>query len=92
MRYSVQMIVCRTNVREGGDGRFYISVSGDEGVNPFYHSNDEYQIRTEYVQNWCNENCAHGFEIYGPSTLCFDDPADAALFWFTHSEKKETKE
>jgi hypothetical protein len=85
------VIRCHSSAREGGDGRFYVTVrnTDDLGFNPFTESPfdprsiDRAAERKAFVNVWIEANCAHEASIFGGSSVCFDDESDAVLFWLT---------
>lgn len=97
------MIRCLGQVREGADGRYYVTVRGAEGsMNPFYIADispptfhggspiatpeQATQCRS-FVDNWIIKNCAGEAEIFGNTSVVFEDQGDAGLFWMTFTKK-----
>jgi hypothetical protein len=86
------MIKAHSRARQGGDGRFYVTVRGEpEFMNPFYRSDDTaYYLNAgtvedncAFVEKWIEKNCTNKAEIFGSTSVVFDDESDAVLFWLT---------
>lgn len=83
--YETIMIRCVGNVRQGGDGRYYMTCRrlDDDFLGVFYHNVGA----IEFADKWIDDNCKSPAHVYGTSTIAFDDEADASLFWFTFSKQ-----
>lgn len=74
------MIRCVGNIREGADGRYFVTCRGKVSHLNAFHSDTGSQ---EFVDNWIRENCQYPAEIYGYTTVVFQNEGEAALFWMT---------
>jgi hypothetical protein len=94
------MIRCIGNIREGGDGRYYVTCRGSEGhINPFYTDLDgdlgcdiaqseRGEAARRFVNEWVAKNCSAKAEVFGNATMAFHDDGDAGLFWMTFKSDK----
>lgn len=93
------MIRCISNPRQGGDGRYFVTVlrANDldgSGLNPFYRPLSEYtnigasihatsEGNIKLVNEWIAANCAKPAKIFGSGSVVFEDEGDALLFWMS---------
>lgn len=98
------MIRCIGQVREGGDGRYYITCRGAEGhMNPFFQEEGETDwlggghhfmslvngdANRKFVRDWMDKNCSAPADFHGHATVVFEDEADAGLFWMMFKNDK----